>query len=241
MEPTLTRQQVREVDRRAIEDLGVPGVVLMENAARHAADTVLDLLEDELHLVAADAQVGVLCGGGNNGGDGYALARHLHNHGVAVTLCAAVPVADLQGDARTNADICVRLGLPVVNVADDAAAAQAALQWPRMHVLVDALLGTGFRGQVRPPVADLIAHCNAVRARHGVRVVAVDVPSGLDCDTGEAASLAIEADLTVTFVAMKAGFAHAAAELYVGRVIVADIGVPTLWALRVASDAADLH
>lgn len=233
MEPTLSRRQVQEVDRRAMRQLGMPGIVLMENAARNAADVVLSLIKEDLHLEAGDCQAGVLCGGGHNGGDGYALARHLHNHGVVVTLYAARPVNQLQGDARTNADICLRLGLSCVEVAERAAVVEAARRWPGHQVMVDALLGTGFSGEVREPLASLIAHCNAVRREHGTAVVAVDVPSGLDCDTGEPASPTIQADVTVTFVARKSGFRSPQAQRVLGRVVVADIGVPWSWVAEV--------
>lgn len=221
---TLTRQQVREVDRLAIETLGIPGVVLMENAGREVAFTVLDALEADLQVYAADARVAILCGGGNNGGDGYVVARHLANHGAAVTAYAAVDPASLTGDPAIHAAVAQKMGLVVPMFTEEQLLAERE-RFADAHVLVDALLGTGFSGEVRPHLAAVIDAANACKER-GALIVAVDVPSGFDCDTGEASANAILADITVTFVAPKRGFAHPQAELYLGRLTVGDIGVP---------------
>ena len=214
----LTREQVREVDRKAIEELGIPGVVLMENAGRHAADIVMDVLENDMHLVAPDARVAVFCGSGNNGGDGYVVARHLHNIGVNVDAIAVKDVNTLTGDAAINCDVATKMGL-VVNY-DNLENKEG-----KEHVLVDALLGTGFQGDIRDDLVSVINLINQSRQR-GAKVVAIDVPSGLDCDTGQPSNATIEADVTVTFVAMKQGFLAETAEKYVGQAIVVDIGAP---------------
>ncbi|MEX0777251.1 MAG: NAD(P)H-hydrate epimerase [Phycisphaeraceae bacterium] len=221
----LTREQVRQIDRLAVESLAIPSIVLMENAARNTAQEILLLLEEELHLIANDAKVAIVCGGGNNGGDGLAIARHLHNHGAAVDVYLTKQPEELEGDAATNLAIVHRMGLPILVITNDADLGSAAEQWREAHVLVDASLGTGFAGPVREPLAGVIAQCNAA-GQHGVKIVAVDVPSGLDCDTGEPGNATIVANLTVTFVAMKVGFAQPAAEPYVGQVVVVDIGTP---------------
>lgn len=219
----ISRQQVREVDRRAIGQLGIPGIVLMENASRNAAAVVLELLHHDLHVPLRQARVAILCGGGNNGGDGYAMARHLHNAGVAVALFAAKPPDQLPSDAAVNARIAQKMGLSLHPAVSDEEVERYAGQWRAAHVLVDALLGTGFSGVVRPPLDGLIEKVNQLA---GPRVVAVDVPSGLDCDTGTAAAMAIKAHVTVTFVATKTGFRRPEAGRWLGRVVVADIGVP---------------
>lgn len=201
----LTRDQVREVDRLAIEELGIPGIVLMENAARNAA-------AEALTMMPAGGRATILCGGGNNGGDGYAMARLLHNAGRQVTIFAARDPASLTGDAAINAAIARQMGLIFTDT-------------PDLHdadILIDALLGTGFGGEVRQPLAGLIEAINAA----GRPVLAVDVPSGLDCDTGKPAAATVRADVTVTFVAEKVGFAAPTAGPYLGRVVVADIGAP---------------
>ncbi|MCE9589554.1 MAG: NAD(P)H-hydrate epimerase [Planctomycetes bacterium] len=220
----LTRAQVREVDRLAIEELGIPAAVLMENAGGNAARAVLDVLRDRVQIDPARARVDVLCGGGNNGGDGYVIARHLHNAGVSVVAYACREASALSGECAVNHVIADRIGLvrPLSN-------GEMLRHWPdparEPCVVVDALLGTGFTGRVRGHVAGVIDRCNAVH-RKGVIVVAVDLPSGLDCDTGVPGGAAIEADVTVTFVAEKVGFASAVAGRYLGRVMVVGIGAP---------------
>ena len=222
---TLTREQVREYDRLCTEQLGIPSLLLMENAGRSTAELTLDHLEMQKHLVAQDASAVVVCGGGNNGGDGYVIARHLHNHGVEVGLIALKPVDDLDGDALVNAIIAEHLGLPIVPVTDAAQVESALSQFDEPDVVVDAILGTGFSGEVREPAASMIDQINRLRQR-GTAVVSVDVPSGLDVDTGVPASATIEAELTVTFVAPKPGLVAPTAKPYVGAYHVAGIGAP---------------
>ncbi|MFA9480419.1 NAD(P)H-hydrate epimerase [Phycisphaerales bacterium AB-hyl4] len=212
----LTRDQVRELDRLAIESLGIPGIVLMENAAAGAAAELRARL-------GRRAKAAILCGGGNNAGDGYAMARHLHNHGHGVTLYALKDPAKLTGDAATNHAICQRMGLPIEQLADAGAIEAAADRWAEADAVVDALLGTGFAGEVREPQATAIRLLNAMS---GPTVLAVDVPSGLDCQTGEAAEACVRADVTATFVARKTGFDVAEARRWLGEVVVVGIGAP---------------
>lgn len=222
---TLSREQVRNVDRLAIEQLGIPGVVLMENAGRAVAEETLRLFPRQPSSVRA----AILCGGGNNGGDGYVIARHLHNAGVNVLVFhAAGPRRE--GDAAVHRAIVEKMGLPCRDLLNDAQLAAAEPELAQADLLIDALLGTGFHGEVQPHLAAVIRCCNAL-ARHSSRarepaVVAVDVPSGMDCDTGRASDPTIRADLTVTFVAMKKGFLAPEAKPYLGRVVVASIGAP---------------
>ena len=219
----LTREQVRTIDRLAIEQLGIPGIVLMENAARSAAEAALAMLD------TTGAKVTVLCGGGNNGGDGYAIARHLHNAGLPTTIYTATDTDRLKGDALTNYRVVHRMGLAVTPILTEAQVDEHASTWSDCDVIVDALLGTGFAapGQVREPFATIIHRCNAASAEPGgPKVLAVDVPSGLDCDTGQPATATIRADVTVTFVAAKSGFALKCAKPWLGRLVVAGIGAP---------------
>ncbi|MEM1097554.1 MAG: NAD(P)H-hydrate epimerase [Planctomycetota bacterium] len=227
-EIVLTAEQARAIDRYAIDVLGLPGIVLMENAAINVASVVLDTLENAVELDRDRFVVSVLCGGGNNGGDGYAVARQLVGFGVEAKVFAAKPVAEPTGDAAINAAACERLGISVEVCENAEHAAKAAETWRRSHAIVDGLLGTGFTGTVRDGLAGVIDAVNAVKRERGDRlaVVALDVPSGLDADTGAVGGSAVRADTTVTFVAPKAGFAAAEAEAWTGRVIVADIGLP---------------
>lgn len=207
----------------ATSELGIPGVVLMENAGRNAASVVLEVLRDDCHVQLKTASVAVLAGGGNNGGDGYVVARHLYNHGVAVTVYVAADPAMLIGDAAVNHAICVKMRVPMRSVISGRELASESSDWTGVHVVVDALLGTGFSGTVRPHLAAVIQRCNALE---GPLLVSVDVPSGLDCDTGCPSNATVRADVTVTFVAQKRGMAKPQAQPYTGRVIVADIGTP---------------
>ncbi len=221
---SLNREQARALDRCATEELGLPGLVLMENAGRNAAHVALDILENELHLVGPDAVVAVMCGPGNNGGDGYVVARHLANAGAQVVAYACSELDQLKGDAAVMARVADRMGLVQRAVSEpERAAAQETLA--QAHLVVDALLGAGFTGVVRPPLDALLPMVNAVRDK-GAKVLALDLPSGLDCDTGEPSPLTVAAHYTVTFAAPKQGFANPRALPYLGEVILADIGVP---------------
>lgn len=217
----LTRQQIRQIDRSAIEQYGIPGVVLMENAGRGTAQHVIEMLDD-----VEDKHVTVACGGGNNGGDGFVIARHLHNAGAGVTVLVAAEPDRLAGDAATNFRIVQAMGLPMVLALTTEQITQAGQTLAGADVIVDALLGTGFAGRVRPPMDDLIEHINAAQQR-GVKVVSVDIPSGLDCDSGLPGGIAVRANLTATFVAPKVGMLEPMAADHVGRLVVVDIGVPS--------------
>ncbi len=214
----LSVEQVREVDRRAIEQVQMPGMVLMENASRAVAEVVYHALIDPQR-----ERVLVLCGPGNNGGDGLAAARHLHNAGVQVA-CALATTADrLRGDAGLNLRIFRHTQRPLIEAINDEGLNQARKLASQATVIVDALLGTGSSGPPRGTIAGLIRLANEqARARR----IAVDVPSGLDAQTGTVHEPCFRADATVTFVAAKAGFGAERALEVLGRVIVADIGVP---------------
>ena len=209
----LTREQIREIDRRAIEEYGIAGIVLMENAGRNAAELIRANLKEADQPVA----VCILCGRGNNGGDGFVIARHLANAAWNVEIILLADPAKLAPDAKVNYDIAQKMEIPTRPFTE----AEAAAGVSRAQVVVDALLGTGFYGEVRPPLDRAIEFINA--AGHALKI-AIDVPSGLDCNTGQPAAATVRADLTITFVAPKVGFARAAD--YTGRVLVADIGAP---------------
>ncbi len=216
--PTLTRDQVRRVDAVAIHELGIPGIVLMENAGRNAADRI-----DEIRAARGGDRVVVVCGPGNNGGDGFVITRHLLNRGVETRVYLAGEAARLTPDAGTNHRILKAMGVAIA-AAGAAPSIRELLQAIRpSDVVVDALLGTGFHGAVREPLASLINGLNAVSK---TALVAVDVPSGLDCDTGQPCNATIRATQTVTFVANKVGFRQPGAAAYTGDVTVADIGAP---------------
>ncbi len=242
---TLTREQVREVDRLAIEELGIPGVVLMENAGRNATDIIQRYMQQR----GAELESAlILCGGGNNGGDGYVIARHLYNRGVHVTILTTKSVDQLKGDALINARICRNMNLPIHPATGRGVLEHAGANLPTL--IIDALLGTGFQGELRPDMLELIQAVNEWREANDSNlprvVAAIDLPSGLDCNTGSPPTSrqgvlqhAIRADLTITFVAAKQGFTQPAAKPYIGLLEVADIGAPPELVQRVREASSD--
>ena len=205
----LSRAQVREIDRRSIEQFQIPGIILMENAALAVAEVALDMLQG-----VNDPSAVIVCGGGNNGGDGLAVARHLHNRGVRVELSMAVDPDRYAGDARINWEIVQTMGIACSRIERGSAETNP-------NLIVDALFGTGL---ATPPRESWpIDWMN----QHNTPILAVDVPSGMDCDTGEPLGGAcVRATRTVTFVAEKIGFANPHARQYLGDVTVGDIGCP---------------
>ena len=204
----LTRKQSRAVDRDAIERLGIAGIVLMENAGRGCVDV--------MEQVGIAGPIAVLCGRGNNGGDGLVIARHLIVRGHTVTVSLLTPPEQLTGDARTNYEILSKLK-DIRSVDGFDALRDETFDW-----YVDAILGTGAIGEPRSPFAETIRWLNNQTGKK----LAVDLPSGLDCDTGEPSVATVRADHTCTFVAPKAGFPNPAAAQFLGKVDVLDIGVP---------------
>ncbi len=209
---SLTSAAMREADRRCIEELGIPGAVLMNNAGM------------AVFRELPDGPVGVVCGKGNNGGDGFVVARLALQAGRDVRVALIAEPAQIRGDAALFMDVYRRLGgeMCVARTAPEANAAVSALRG--RAVLVDAILGTGIRGEVQDPYRAAIA------AWPDTYTVAVDLPSGLDADTGECGSPCIKANVTVTFQFAKTGLLAPSARPYVGRLVVADIGIPAVCA-----------
>jgi NAD(P)H-hydrate epimerase len=220
MSPAITRAQCREIDRRAIEEYGMSGLVLMENAGRGVADVLCRLAE----AVPETAKVSVVvcCGKGNNAGDGFVIARHLDLRGYRVRVLVWAEAQELTGDAGTNFGILRCSGAPIELFGSRHEPARLAKLLVGAEWIVDALLGTGARGEPRPPLDAVIDQLNAAAAKR----LAVDLPSGLDCDTGSAARHTIRAAETCTFVAMKRGFLETGVDRYTGRIHVLDIGAP---------------
>ncbi len=233
--PTLSRDALRELDRLCVENFAIPSIVLMENAARGIARHALAMIE-ERGLGAVD----IVCGPGNNAGDGLALARHLHNARAGVRVLLARAPETYKGDALTNLTICQRMGLAIVpppaNDADHGAWLDDAIaRAGAPALLVDALLGTGLDRPVGGQLLALIGAINARRPR--CPVLSVDIPSGLDADTGRVLGDAVRADLTVTLGARKRGFGVPGAHDLLGRVVVAGIGAPRELIERLADPA----
>lgn len=212
----VTAQEMREMDRRTIEEFGIPGLLLMENAGLqvvHHAERRFGGWEDKRVLV--------LCGSGNNGGDGMVVARQIARRGAQVQVVLTADPDKVKGDALTNLHIVQKLGLPL-HVLRSVEELDAI--WERgWHLVVDALLGVGITGEVRGLVGEVIRF---LERRTDVPIVAVDIPSGIDADTGAVCGCAVRATLTVTFGAMKVGLAVYPGAEYAGEVVVADIGIP---------------
>lgn len=212
---SLTREEVRRMDRYAIDRLGVPGVVLMENAGCNVADAIEQFLDG-----FAGKSIAIVAGAGNNGGDGFVIARHLANRGGKVVSFLVAPEEKTTGDAAVNLTIIRNLGHDIRQVTPEEIG-KLSDSLGEFDLIVDAAGGTGISGGLRGIIATAVEQINTA----GRPVVAVDIPTGLDCDTGTAAGPAVKADLTVTFIARKKGFDTEGAGQYTGRVIVADIGI----------------
>ena len=213
MKRIVTSEEMRQIDRIATETFGIPGIVLMENAGRDTAALIHQLFDGD-----RDHPVAVFCGKGNNGGDGFVIARHLFNHRYHVHVYLTCDPGQLQGDAKINYEIIRAMQIPteILKSTDD---------FDSIHpfdMAVDALLGTGIRGEVAGFIADLIHWINMQEA---VRV-AVDVPSGLNADTGFPAGACIQADVTATMAELKRGLMLPPGMEYAGDVHVMDISAP---------------
>jgi NAD(P)H-hydrate epimerase len=211
---SLSRAEVRSIDRRAVEEFGMSSLVLMENAGRGCVEVLCQ--------VGCVGRVAIVCGRGNNAGDGFVIARHLELQGVEVQVVLLADPAKLRGDAAANYYILERSGLPVVSLGDsyDEAALLRALSGADW--IVDALLGTGAVGPPRKPWDRVIDLLNQFPARR----LAVDLPSGLDCDSCLPSPSTVRADHSCSFVAPKRGFSNSAAKPFLGQVHVVGIGAP---------------
>lgn len=221
----LTREQLRRVDALASERYGIPGAVLMDNAGAGAVDALLAADAGLRARSSSGPAVAVLCGKGNNAGDGFVVGRRLSRHGVATTVVLLMPPHDLAGDALAHYGLLGDAGVTVVDLSAVSVAelprrldqSAAGARW-----LVDALLGSGVQGAPREPLQTAIRWLNAQPARR----LALDLPSGLDCDTGATPGAVVRADITCAFVAQKRGFAAANAQPWLGEVRVVPIGTP---------------
>jgi ADP-dependent NAD(P)H-hydrate dehydratase / NAD(P)H-hydrate epimerase len=213
----LNTQQMREADRRTIDEVGIPSVVLMENAGRQAVAAMEAAFED-----LATMHVGVVCGRGNNGGDGFVVARTLIQRGVETSVFLLGSVADVRGDARTNLEVLGRIGLTVVEITNAQEWELHSSELSRCELMVDAILGTGFHGQLSGLLETVVADINGL----GVPIVAIDLPTGLSADTCDVEGEAIEASMTITLGAPKIPLILPPADTYSGDLVIADIGIP---------------
>jgi NAD(P)H-hydrate epimerase len=223
--PLATAEEMRRADRRATEQYGVPSLLLMENAGRGAVDA----LERVLGPVGG-RRIAVVCGKGNNGGDGFVVARHLLGRGARVSAWLVGRAGDVQGDARVNLEALRRAGESVTEAPDTGGSAADRLraELGAADVIVDALLGTGVRGPATGAIAAAIEAINAAGAG-GRSVCALDLPSGLPSDGEGAAGPVVRARVTVTFGLPKLGLVLPGGAAYAGRMEIADLGIPRAW------------
>lgn len=213
----LNAEQMREADRVTIHELGIPSMVLMENAGRQVV-AAMEATFDELDAMT----VAVLSGRGNNGGDGFVIARTLQQRGVDVGVYVLGRIAEVRGDAKANLEILGRLGITVVEVGDESAWELHVGEIGKCDLIVDALLGTGLREPLGGMYQTVVADINSL----GLPVVAVDLPSGLSSDTPQLIGDAVQASITVTLGAPKVSLVLPPAERLCGDLVIADIGIP---------------
>jgi hydroxyethylthiazole kinase-like uncharacterized protein yjeF len=214
----LTAAQMREADRYTIEEIGIPSLVLMENAGRQVVAAIEAAYEEQL-----DGRVAVLCGRGNNGGDGFVVARTLLQRGAECAVFVIGALADVRGDARTNLDVLGRLGVTVVEINDEQTWELHFSEIAQCTLIVDAMFGTGLKSGLAGMLETVVADVNA----SGIPIVAIDLPSGLSADTPHLIGDCIDASMTVTLAAPKLPLVLPPAEAHAGDVVIADIGIPT--------------
>lgn len=214
MQKVVTTEQMKQMDQQTIQDIGVPGVVLMENAGYQSFEIIRHYcIENKINSIL------IFTGKGNNGGDGFVIARHLYKHGFNVSVYAVATGEELHGEAATNFTICERFQIPIIRIA-------TAEELPDIHassLIVDALLGTGIKGAVKGFYKDIIEWMNS----QNHPVVAIDIPSGLNGDSAEVDGEAVKADFTITMARAKCAQLFFPARSYVGRLHVIDIGMPS--------------
>ena len=228
--PAVSAAQMAEIDRIAVADLGIALEMLMENASRGIARAAFTLLGG-----VAAKRIVALAGSGNNGGDALGAARHLAGWGADARAVLAVPADRLHRVPRLQLDLLRRLDLPVA-VAAETSARVIGEAFADADLVLDGLLGYSISGAPRGALAELIRAAN----RSGVPILAVDLPSGLDPDSGAALGLAVRAAATVTLALPKAGLLATSARGLVGELLLADIGIPAVAFARIGIDTRGL-
>jgi ADP-dependent NAD(P)H-hydrate dehydratase / NAD(P)H-hydrate epimerase len=213
----LNSAQVRDADRRTTEDVGIPSIVLMENAGRQVVAAIEAMFSD-----VAELKIAVLCGRGNNGGDGFVVARTLLQRGVDVSTFLVGAVAEVRGDARTNLEILGNLGHTIVEINDSPDWELHFSEIRGCDLLVDALFGTGLKTPLTGLFETVVADINAA----DLPVVSIDLPSGLSADSAEPPGPHVDATLTVTLAVPKPPLVLPPGEAHCGDVVIADIGIP---------------
>lgn len=220
MRYVVSAAEMRSLDAATIEQLGLPGAVLMENAGRRVAQVIVERIERQ--TLKRAARIAVICGAGNNGGDGYVIARYLRDHAFSATVYLAAARDKLRGDAKLHHDVYVAMGHPVRDAIDHDSLAACADDITSADIVVDCLFGTGLTRDITGHYRAVVETINRGRGT----VVAVDLPSGLSCDTGRVLGVQVHAHVTVTLAFLKLGLAMAPGFASAGDVQVAEIGIP---------------
>lgn len=211
----ITAKQIQNLDRKAIEQYGIPSIVLMENAGRAVTEETLKDFKKTRKL-----KVGIFCGLGNNAGDGFVAARHLLNKGIEAKVFLIGRAGQLKADAAVNYRILKNCGRKISEISEFNKPVQKAVA--QADIIIDAIFGVGLNREITEPFKSIIQSLN----RSGKRILAVDVPSGLNATTGKIYGVCIKAHKTVTFSFPKTGFFRNRGPLYIGKVVVVNIGIP---------------
>lgn len=214
---SVTAQKMKEIDRRAVCEYGIPAIVLMENAGRGVSEIAIKMLEDIGH-----ARVSIFCGKGNNGGDGFTTTRHLMNKEIEVATFLIGREEELSAAARTNYRILTEMNAQVEKIQTDDDWKQIKEKAVDADLTIDALLGIGLSGEVKGLYKSIIESLN----RAPSPILSVDIPSGLNADSGKPCGVAIKAKKTVTLGLVKTGLITDEGMNYAGEVVVIDIGIP---------------
>lgn len=214
---TVTSREMQELDRRAMQEFGIPRLLLMENAGRSVADWICQQLPQDRQAAAL-----IFCGKGNNGGDGLVVARHLFNRGFKVHVLLFALPEQLKSDSEVNFQICHKMGIPHQIIQKEIDLNSIHQLFSFCDVIVDAMFGIGLNKDLGEPYLTAIEAIN----ESGKKVIAIDIPSGLNADTGQVMGAAVQAKLTVTLGLSKKGLFEREGPLYSGRIEVADIGLP---------------
>jgi NAD(P)H-hydrate epimerase len=220
----LTADEMRRIDRETI-DFGIPGRILMENAGRGAAQALIERFPG-----AGAGKIGVLAGRGNNGGDGFVIARHLSQRGIDVSVYLLSEASAVKGEALANLELLYRLEIPVIEISDRKSFDSNQLSMRHRDIWVDAIFGTGLKSDIKGYIRDVILFINIMRKP----VLAVDIPSGIDSDTGQVCGEAVRSNVTATFGYAKAGHYLYPGAAYSGKVEIVDIGIPKYIADRIS-------
>ena len=209
----ITSEQAKSIDSSARDSFGISTLILMENAG-------IAVAEEAMKLMKPKTPIAVICGKGNNGGDGFVAARQLLAKGISPEIYLAGKISDVQNEARVNLDIILKLKQKVFEVSEENLEL-VKKKISRCSLIIDALLGVGLQGRVRGIFCDLIEAINISQAS----VLSVDIPSGLDGTTGVILGSCVRADKTVTFVARKSGMIAKHAKKLCGKIVVRDLGI----------------